>query len=51
MTSLHDRFDMAVLAAYEWPLDISDEEILKNLLALNLERYEQGAAKNLVGGS
>jgi len=51
MTSLHDRLDMAVLAAYEWPLDISDEEILKNLLALNLERYEQGAAKNLVGGS
>lgn len=32
-------------------LRFSDEEILKNLLALNLERYEQGAAKNLVGGS
>ncbi len=26
-----------------WPEDIADEDILKNLLALNLERSERGA--------
>jgi hypothetical protein len=30
-----------VFARYGWPEDISDEEILKNLLALNLERSEE----------
>jgi len=40
-----------VFAAYGWPPEISEEEILKNLLKLNLERYEQGAAKNLIGGA
>lgn len=30
-------------AAYGWPADISDEEILKNLLALNLERSGSSA--------
>jgi type II restriction/modification system DNA methylase subunit YeeA len=35
-----DELDRAVYAAYGWPLDISDEDILKNLLALNLERFE-----------
>src|SRR5215208_3882725 len=42
----HKRLDEAVFAAYDWPSNISDEEILKNLLALNLERYEHGAAQN-----
>ncbi len=34
----HERLDEAVAAAYgwEWPLD--DEEILRHLLDLNLER-------------
>jgi hypothetical protein len=27
-----------VLAAYGWPADLSDEQILERLLALNLER-------------
>ncbi len=27
-----------LFAAYGWPAGISDEDILKNLLALNLER-------------
>jgi len=27
-----------VLAAYEWPKDLTDDEILARLLALNLER-------------
>ena len=34
----HRRLDVAVLDAYGWPHDISDEEILERLLALNLER-------------
>jgi hypothetical protein len=31
-----------VFAAYGWPADPTDEEILKNLLALNLERSARG---------
>lgn len=34
----HEKLDRAVLDAYGWPHDISDEEILSRLLALNLER-------------
>ncbi len=30
--------DRAVFAAYGWPEEIGNEEILENLLALNLER-------------
>ena len=31
---LHDALDAAVVAAYGWPADISDNEILRELLAL-----------------
>jgi len=34
----HKRLDEAVFAAYGWKRDLSDEEILEKLLALNLER-------------
>ncbi len=34
----HRKLDKAVLDAYDWPHDLSDEEILERLLALNLER-------------
>jgi type II restriction/modification system DNA methylase subunit YeeA len=34
----HETLDKAVFAAYGWPPDLSDEEILARLLALNLER-------------
>jgi len=34
----HQRLDQAVLDAYGWPQDLSDDEILERLLALNLER-------------
>ena len=34
----HQRLDQAVLDAYGWPHDLSDEQILERLLALNLER-------------
>jgi len=38
LANAHARLDAAVFAAYGWPEDIADEDILKNLLALNLER-------------
>ena len=34
----HKKLDAAVFAAYGWPADLSDEEILARLLALNLAR-------------
>ena len=37
----HRRLDEAVAAAYGWPADLSDEQILERLLALNLERAAQ----------
>ncbi len=40
---VHRRLDEAVLAAYGWPADIGDEQLLERLLALNLER---AAAEN-----
>ena len=43
----HKKLDAAVAAAYGWPADLSDEQILEKLLALNLERAaaEAGSAK------
>ncbi len=38
----HRRLDDAVLDAYGWPHDLSDEEIMGQLLALNLERAGAG---------
>jgi hypothetical protein len=35
---LHEDLDRAVLDAYGWPPDITDEDLLERLLALNLER-------------
>ena len=34
----HKRLDEAVFAAYGWKSDLSNEEILEKLLALNLEK-------------
>ena len=34
----HKKLDAAVFAAYGWKADMSDEEILAGLLALNLQR-------------
>lgn len=38
LANLHDTLDAAVCAAYDWPADITDEQMLERLLALNLER-------------
>jgi len=37
----HRKLDTAVFAAYGWPPDLTDEDILARLLALNLERAKQ----------
>jgi type II restriction/modification system DNA methylase subunit YeeA len=42
LVALHDKLDHAVAAAYGWPLDISDEDALANLLDLNLARPAVG---------
>ncbi|MCO5185975.1 MAG: hypothetical protein M9965_18825, partial [Anaerolineae bacterium] len=38
LDDIHTALDHAVLDAYGWPHDLSDEAILEQLLALNLER-------------
>jgi hypothetical protein len=38
MKDLHDRIDAAVAAAYGWPADLPEDEILARLVALNAER-------------
>lgn len=39
----HKKLDAAVAAAYGWAADLSDEQILEHLLALNLERAAEEA--------
>ena len=39
----HKKLDAAVAAAYGWPADLSDEQILEKLLALNIERAAEEA--------
>ncbi len=39
----HRKLDAAVAAAYGWPADLTDEQILENLLALNLARAAEEA--------
>ena len=38
LAQAHARLDAAVFAAYGWPPDLADEEVLARLLALNLAR-------------
>ena len=39
----HKKLDAAVAAAYGWSADLTDEQILEKLLALNLERAAEEA--------
>ena len=39
----HDKLDEAVAAAYGWPADLPDAEILNRLVALNKERAQEEA--------
>ena len=43
LKDLHDQIDAAVAEAYSWPEDLSDEDILFRLVALNKERAEEEA--------
>lgn len=43
LKDLHDQIDAAVAEAYGWPEDLSDEDILFRLVALNRERGEEEA--------
>jgi len=48
LRQLHDDLDAAVAEAYGWPADLTDEEILERLVALNRERArdeEQGLVR------
>jgi hypothetical protein len=42
LDAAHKRLDAAVFVAYDWPQELSDEEILARLLALNLTRAGNG---------
>lgn len=44
LKELHDELDAAVAKAYGWRADLSDDEILEKLLALNLERAAEERA-------
>ena len=41
LVNVHDRLDAAVADAYGWDAELTDEQVLERLLALNLERYEE----------
>ena len=41
---LHDRLDAAVADAYGWPLDLSEQDVLGRLVALNKARRAEEAA-------
>ena len=43
LRDLHDQVDAVVAAAYGWPADMKDEDILFRLVALNKERAEEEA--------
>lgn len=41
IAELHDRINAAVADAYGWPHDLSDEQIVERLVALNAERHAE----------
>ena len=44
LRELHDSLDRAVLDAYGWPQDLSTDELLARIVALNAERRAEEAA-------
>lgn len=44
LREIHDEIDAAVFDAYGWPHDLSDEQILERLVALNQERAAEERA-------
>jgi hypothetical protein len=43
LKELHDELDAAVVAAYGWPVDLAEDEVLARLVALNKERAAEEA--------
>ena len=43
LRDIHDRIDAAVADAYGWPVDLPENDLLQNLVALNRERAEEEA--------
>jgi hypothetical protein len=43
LKDLHEQIDAATAEAYGWPADLSDEQILERLVALNAERAKEEA--------
>lgn len=43
LRDIHDRIDAAVARAYGWPVDLSEEDILLRLVALNRDRAAEEA--------
>jgi hypothetical protein len=41
LKQIHDDLDAAVFDAYGWPTDLTDEQLLEKLVALNAERAEE----------
>ncbi len=44
LKELHESIDRLTAQAYGWPVDLTDEQILENLVALNAERAKEEAA-------
>jgi len=44
LKDLHEQIDARTFEAYGWPADLSDEQILERLVALNAERAREEAA-------
>lgn len=44
LKELHEQIDALTAQAYGWPADLSDDDILARLVALNAERAEEEAA-------
>jgi hypothetical protein len=44
LKAAYAKLDAAVFAAYGWPVDTSDDDLLARLLALNLTRAAAGSA-------
>ena len=42
LVNAHRQLDEAVAAAYDWPTDLPDEDVLVRLFALNQERAAAG---------
>jgi hypothetical protein len=47
LKEIHDRLDRVVFEAYGWPEDLTDEQILEKLVALNKERTAEEKASEV----